>query len=55
MLYYCCSKDELFSYLVVKARLILNIGSVCLGLKGENGVVRIPSRKGLILDSVGIK
>lgn len=40
---------------MVKARLILNIGSVCLGLKGENGVVRIPSGKGLILDSVGIK
>lgn len=32
-----------------------SINSVCLGLKGAKGVVRIPRRKGFVLDSVGLR
>jgi hypothetical protein len=32
-----------------------SVGCICLGLKGEKGVVKIPSRKGFVLDSVGLK
>lgn len=31
------------------------IGSVCLGLKGEKGVVKVPSRRGFIVDTVGLR
>lgn len=31
------------------------VGSVCLGLKGEKGLVRIPTKKGFVVDLVGMR
>lgn len=34
---------------------INSVGSVCLGLKGEKGVVRTPTKKGFVVDLVGLR
>ena len=32
-----------------------SVGSLCLGGKGEKGVVKVPSRRGFVLDNVGLR